>query len=222
MKNIIVKNESDVVDSFAESYLLRIHDDVSNIQKGFIRLGFHLYEIKQYEYYISTGYDDFYEFCEANYGFSPSTTKRYIEVWYEFGMRGLSSLPKMFIDEKYEDYSYSQLVEMLPLDESERLKISPTMTVKEIRSLKKELRQKKKETVSEIERRCDVAPELKECKPELDIYKSELDMQRENILEQLGVMYGSLDVCWKLLSDKDREDITREYEILKGMIQFLH
>lgn len=154
MKEIQVKKGSIVKEcvtaDIAKTYLMRIYEDVADIRKGFIRLGFHLDEIKRCEYYKSAGYEDFYEFCQANYAFSPTTTKRLIEVWFEFGMRENGArMPKMWIDEKYADYSYSQLVEMLPMSEEVRSKIRPSMTVKEIRSVKKELKEK----------RCDVAPE---------------------------------------------------------------
>ena len=43
----------------------------------------------------------------------------------------------MYLDEKYQDYSYSQLCEMLGMSDEQRRQVRPDMTVKEIRELKK-------------------------------------------------------------------------------------
>ena len=54
----------------------------------------------------------------------------------------------MWVDDKYEKYSYSQLVEMLPLKEKERFKVNADMTVSQIRSYKRSLKEKAKEQKS--------------------------------------------------------------------------
>lgn len=45
----------------------------------------------------------------------------------------------MEISEKYQDYSYSQLTEMLSLSSKQREKIMPCMTIQDIRAFKKEI-----------------------------------------------------------------------------------
>lgn len=175
----------------AESYLLRIHDDIADIRHGFIRLGFHLAEIKECLYYQDAGYDDFYRFCEVNYGLEQTTVKRYMEVWHAFAEYDEKTyIRKMWIDEKYSGYSYSQLVELLPLDDEQRKEILPCMTVKEIRQKKKELREKK----------CDVAPKI--CRFFDGYACGIIDIQKKHFLKN-GEVKGCAGCCQFCLKRKE-------------------
>lgn len=200
--------ESRVSMEFAESYLMRIYDDMREVKHGFIRLAYHLNEIKTCEYYKAAGYKDFYEFCEVNYGLDKTKVKRYIEIWYRFAMReNGGSRPKMFIDEKYADYNYSQLCEMVSMKHPEKVK--PNMTIKEIRELKKSEKAtanlNSNKVVEPVEvSGCDVAP------------------KRDNILNQLNKFYNSLTGCWQKLTFDEMEYINQQYELLKAIIQLLH
>lgn len=158
MNEIQVKKGSIVKEcvtaDIAKTYLMRIYDDMQEVKHGFIKLAFHLDEIKRCEYYKVTGYEDFYEFCEVNYGLEKTKVKRYIEIWDRFAKRQPGSrISTMFIDEKYADYNYSQLCEMVSMEYPE--KVRPNMTIKEIRELKKSEKRVKLNVVSG----CDVAPE---------------------------------------------------------------
>ena len=141
-KEIVVKENHWAISEASKSYLDRIYDDLDDIRKSFIRLGFHLAEIQKCEYYKSAGYPDFYEFCEYNYALSRSSVQRYILVWYKFAdYDPVSSSRKMWISEKYEAFNFSQLVEMASMEHIENIK--PEMTVKEIREFKKNLSKSK-------------------------------------------------------------------------------
>lgn len=137
-----------------------IKSDLNDINKSFIRLGFHLCELERNKagwlYYLC--YNNFYEAVESNFGLSRSTVSRLIDVYKRFSVVS-GYTHTMFLDDKYVDYSYSQLVELLPLDDKEIACISPRMTVKEIREYKKQLKQNKKDKFqSDIsDKICDVA-----------------------------------------------------------------
>lgn len=121
-----------------------IKTDISDIKNRYISLGFHLHEALAMKYYQDFGYADFYEFCEKNFQMDKSAVSRSINLWKEFAdydERARSR--KIFIDEKYRKYSYSQLCEMLSLDEKKCKSITPDMTVKQIREKKKEWKKKK-------------------------------------------------------------------------------
>ena len=68
----------------------------------------------------------------------------------EYGITG--KVYKNWIDKKYENYSYSQLCEMVKLKDKELEHISPNMTVRDIREYKKNLK---------MENCCDVATNKK-------------------------------------------------------------
>lgn len=129
-----------------------INNDIEDIGKGFIKLGFHLAECRDRGYYKDFGYDNFYEFVEKNFHMEKTAVSRHINVFMRFSEVSGNS-HKMWLDDKYVDYSFSQLSEMLQLDEKQLTQVKPEMTVKEIRSLKKKWKEEKS---------CDVATQ--ECK----------------------------------------------------------
>lgn len=145
--NIVLGNERkhDVEFSdFAIGSVKYVHTDLNDLQRSYIRLGFHLSEIRDMLYYRQFGYLDFYNFCAANFGLDKSIVSRLIDVSSAFCLKKKGSPFKksMYIDDKYKDYSYSQLCEMLPLSDGQRSLIKPNMTIKQIRDIKKDLRKK--------------------------------------------------------------------------------
>lgn len=138
-----------------------IKSDLNDISKSFIRLGFHLYEfICDNHNFMSLGYDNVYAAIEANFGLSRSTVSRLVDVYKRFSVVS-GYTHTMFLDDKYADYSYSQLVEMLPLSDDEMKSVNSKMTVKEIRDYKKQLKQNKKDKfqADTPDKICDVAKE---------------------------------------------------------------
>ncbi|MBO5141546.1 MAG: hypothetical protein J6J11_00230 [Treponema sp.] len=135
--------DSTVSDSALNS-VKYIYSDLNDIQRSFIRLGFHLYEFYNCEYYRNFGYLDIYEFASVNLGMDKSAVSRCINVFKEFSKRGDHSSfmdnagsRTMYIDDRYKDFSYSQLCEMLSLSDEERRKITSDMTIKDIREFKR-------------------------------------------------------------------------------------
>ena len=128
----------------ARGSLKYILSDVHESKTGYFRLGFHLHEFKVYEYYKDFGYLTFEDFCENNLDMSKGAISRCInvflmttsqdEVTYLAGCKKTGCASQM--SDRYKDYSYSQLCEMLPLDDEKRSQVFPEMTVKEIRELK--------------------------------------------------------------------------------------
>lgn len=115
-----------------------IYTDCNDIKTNYIRLGFHLSELKKRRYGL-TGFYDFYEFVESNFGLDKSATSRCMSISDKFCREnGNFGHRTMFLNDKYKDYSYSQLCEMVSIkDEKLRNKIKPDMTIKQIRELKK-------------------------------------------------------------------------------------
>ena len=127
-----------------------LYTDLSDIRKYYIRLGFHLYEFKGCEYYKDFGYQTLEDFCDVNLGLDKGAVSRCINVYKEFNaFNDVSYIGggkiigcAMDLSEKYKDYSYTQLCEMLPLTEYDREQITPDMTIKQIREYKKSLKGK--------------------------------------------------------------------------------
>lgn len=112
--------------------------------KQFVYIGFLLWEVQEYGYYSEKGYADVYEYAETELGFKRSSTKNFIAINIKFGSRevkdGWNMIQQrtMFLQPKYEKFSYSQLCEMLSMSAAKRETVTPDMTIKQIREIKKQ------------------------------------------------------------------------------------
>ena len=75
----------------------------------------------------------FFRECEKNFDLDKSQVSRYMNIVDEFG-DGENGLKQ-----EWSAYSWSQLVELLPLTPEERKEITPEMTIKAIRAYKEKL-----------------------------------------------------------------------------------
>lgn len=124
--------------------------DLTDIRKFYLRLGFHLVEFYNMCGYMDFGFNTLYDFCEANLGLDKGAVSRCMNVYWEFNAKNdvkrignyESHGSAMDLSERWKDYSYTQLCEMLPLTEDQRKKVTPDMTIKQIREYKKSLREK--------------------------------------------------------------------------------
>lgn len=127
----------------ARTSLKYVLTDINDIRNNFIKLGFHLDEMVRCRYYSDFGYLTMEEFSEKNLGMDKSTVYKYIRVFEEYCSRqGPFQHKTMFLDSRYQDYSFSQLVEMCNMNDDLRRKCKPEMTIKEIRELKSFSKQK--------------------------------------------------------------------------------
>lgn len=127
----------------ARFQLERILKDIRSAKQNYISLGFHLNELKESRYYEDFGYMTFDAFCAQNVPLDAGTISRCMAVWREFCDRQ-DGTPKMWLSKQYEQYSYSQLSEMLPLEPGQREKIKPEMTIRQIREYKQNLKAEKR------------------------------------------------------------------------------
>lgn len=111
-------------------------NDMFNIRENYIRLGFHLFECRRNRYYMDFGYSSLVQFCAANLGLDSSSVSRCINVFLAFSASE-KGVHKMWLDDKYKEYSYSQLCEMVSMNDETRRQVTPHMTIKQIREVKK-------------------------------------------------------------------------------------
>lgn len=112
--------------------------------RQFVYIGFLLWEVQEFGYYNEKGYASVYEYAEKELGFKKSSTKNFIAINYEFGCRnglprGIAHQRTMSLQPQYQQFNYSQLCEMLSMSDKQREKVTPDMTVKQIRELKREV-----------------------------------------------------------------------------------
>lgn len=139
-------NKFDAVSSFARVNMMDpkqvgyqdsidiIHEELHKTRKSFIKIGWYLKHINEEKMYVEDGYSNIYEFAHDKFNISQPTATRFINLCNEFSVEHDS--PEL--DERYFDFSVSQLFEMLPMKQEEKEQITSDMTVQEIREIKKE------------------------------------------------------------------------------------
>ncbi len=168
-----------------------LYSDLTDIRKYYIRLGFHLSEFKDNEYYMDFGYLTLEEFCDVNLGLDKGAVSRCINVYKQFNAShdvtccaGIKTIGcAMDLSERWKNYSYTQLCEMLPLSDEDRKKVTPDMTVKQIRELKRKLKNGNASVAS-------TQPEKKEEKKLFDMKKYSLSrgIVRQNIVRNCDAL----------------------------------
>lgn len=122
-----------------------IRDRVTAMAREYIGIGFFLRKVRDKEMYLEDGYKDIHDFAMNEFGMSKSTVNHCIRINEQFSISGNSP----DIDERYKDFSKSQLQEMLYISADKREDVTPDMTVKEIRSMKEEPLDVESEVVDE-------------------------------------------------------------------------
>lgn len=136
-KKLVESTEPKVL-TFLEQTTEEIKSCIKNIRQNFFTLGVKLSDIKNSEE-IKTVFNwklgreckNIFEYAEQEFKLSKTTTFNLIGIVERFGNLK-SSLKK-----EYEPYMYFQLCEMLPLTSEQLELVSPDMTGREIRALKK-------------------------------------------------------------------------------------
>lgn len=117
-----------------------------DIKNGFVGFGYYLKIIHDEKLWQGNGYNSFNQFLDAEYGKDKSWASRCINLYDKFGVPvEPGELPKL--EEQYEAYNVSQLIEMLPMDDGLRERVTPNMPVKAIRDMKPK-KEKKVATVA--------------------------------------------------------------------------
>ena len=110
-----------------------IKEETLKMQKSFVKIGWYLKHIRDQELFRVDGYANIYECAEDQLGYSQSTVSRFINICEKFSKDHNS--PEL--DERYNGFDKSQMIEMLPLNTDQLAKVTPDMTVQQIRDIKK-------------------------------------------------------------------------------------
>ena len=108
-----------------------IRPNLQSAVRSVIATGFYLKHIRDNELYLEAGYKNVNEYAMDRFGLSASATSRYITRNTRFSRGGNSPL----IDDRFKDFSKSQLQEMLGMSDEQLEQVTPDMTVREIRSM---------------------------------------------------------------------------------------
>lgn len=120
----------------------KIRGALFDIAHSFVYIGFLLAECDYYETYKEWGYSSIHEYALDQFGFKKSSTYNFINICKQFSdneqnAKNLNFPYAMTIKGDYREFNYSQLVEMLSMNEKQRSQVTPDMSVKQIREVKK-------------------------------------------------------------------------------------
>ena len=110
-----------------------IRASLRDAARSVIAVGHYLKVIRDKELYREAGYENVWDYAADTFGFSKSTASRYMARNDKFSVGGNSPV----LAEKFREYSKAQLQEMLSLDAEQMDSVTPDMTVREIRELRR-------------------------------------------------------------------------------------
>lgn len=110
-----------------------LREKLDYMKKNFIAAGYYMKYIRDHELFREDRYESIWEFAEDNYGIKKSTASRWMSMNDKFSQGGNSPI----LAEEFRDFEKSQLQEMLYLDDKQIESVTPDMTVKEIREVRK-------------------------------------------------------------------------------------
>lgn len=203
------KAKHDEAREYVAAVCKKIRELALHAVEDYIQIGFQLADLKTRgehdsniacQFYIqkdnfSSMY--FYDFIEAQFGFKKSMTCALIQVAEKFGERGC------VLAEKYRGFTWSQLQEMVSCSDEILKKVTPEMTVKDIRALKKSFVQTSGQESTAADSPAEDTPLIEEQafsfggveyflskmgKPDIINLLLQVDRQRQ-IFEQLLQMY---------------------------------
>lgn len=110
-----------------------LDEKITNMRLDFIAAGFYMKRVRDEEYFKTLGYETIWDFAEDRYGIQKSTASRWMAMNDKYSKEGNSPI----LQEDYKVFNKSQLQEMLYLTDTQLQDVTPDMTVKEIREVRK-------------------------------------------------------------------------------------
>ena len=114
-----------------------IREQMRNIQNAFITIGFQLHWIRENNMFRVLNYKNVYEYAEMEYGIKKTTCCNFISIVENYADRDEGGNVIESIADCYRNYSASQLVAMLGMDDETRQQVTPDMSVRAINKLRK-------------------------------------------------------------------------------------
>lgn len=110
-----------------------IKSNLVSAAQNVIAIGYYLKHIRDRQLYREARYESIWDYASDRFGFSKSTTSRYISRNDKFSKGGNSPV----LDSRYQDFGKAQLQEMLSLNPEQLEQVTPDMTVAQIREIRK-------------------------------------------------------------------------------------
>lgn len=142
MENLVISSEGYI------EIKKQIKDKLNETVHNFIIIGYYLKQVRDSGAYRNDGYKNMEEFAKKEYGLSPSTASRFMDINTQFSKQGNSKE----ILEEYKNFAYSKLQEMLTVSPEDKELVTEEMTVSQIREIK-EVEKEEKQAAEEQEQK---------------------------------------------------------------------
>lgn len=143
-----LKAELQAFASYAD-FKEKLDNNFKRQANDFVAAGYMLKVARDTDILKESRYKTVAEFAKAEYGFSKDIVSRYIAINDRFSENGYS----MTLANKYTEFGFTKLAEMLSIPEEIADELSPEMTRTQIQEVKKEV--KAEQAVSDIEVMCE-------------------------------------------------------------------
>lgn len=136
-KNEIVEVITEIDKKNYNQCIEKIGTLLTGVAKSYLMIGVQLKRIRDKKLFNVEGYKNVYELASEKFGMGKTTCGNAINVVERF------CTEKGVLKEEYKAFSFTQLVEMLPLEDEQLKDVGEMMSAKEIRELKKDKNDKK-------------------------------------------------------------------------------
>lgn len=110
-----------------------IKNNLGGIVKSFVRIGWQLTRIDRSGAYKNDGYSSIAEFAAAEYGMTRTGVSRFMNVYETYSADG--DTPEL--KEQYREFKFSQLTELLQVQEADRQMFTPEVKREDIREFQR-------------------------------------------------------------------------------------
>lgn len=110
-----------------------IKNNLGGIVKSFVRIGWQLTRIDRSGAYKNDGYSSIAEFAAAEYGMNRTGVSRFMNVYETYSADG--DTPEL--KEQYREFKFSQLTELLQVQETDRQMFTPEVKREDIREFQR-------------------------------------------------------------------------------------
>lgn len=186
-KSLIIPDVGKITYDHFVSNTLMLRNRMKSIVENYISIGEELKFIKENKIYKLGDYKSFIDYCKTEFGLSKNQSYNFINVYERFS------------DEKYKNYNYSSLVEMLSLPDEKLKEVSPGSTVKEIRKIKKEIKSKD-----------SIISEVKQTQSSVEFNYRDLTIDSKNV-----ICYS----VWKAI-DEVLDKKEKPYSVAKELVEY--
>lgn len=126
-------------------YKQELRTELEKTSEGFVRIGYLLKVARDTEILVGSGYKDYLDFANGEFGLDKSMVSRFIRINDRFSEEGNSDR----LLEQYKGFGYAKLAIMLRIPEVITEELSPEYTKSEIQAIKNEIDEERSK--SEVE-----------------------------------------------------------------------